>query len=180
MDGRSVFFDEWLNSLREQYKHVVRINDRVTLPSLTIVMQQVGFSEAELTQLRLGATMRADEVADDFVPDLTQLDAARPGQAHPAECLCPQCVAIDESAFDDEGQPLAIHPEESAREAGGIFPVAEPASPSPDADAEPMTFEDSMEASSAADEVDPADDSQDAEPDDEAADPNAPQQISLF
>ena len=37
MDQRSVFFDDWLSSLREQYKYVLRQDDRVTLPSLTTV-----------------------------------------------------------------------------------------------------------------------------------------------
>lgn len=33
MDQQSVFFEEWMRSLREQYKYVVRSRDRVTLPS---------------------------------------------------------------------------------------------------------------------------------------------------
>ena len=48
MDQRSVFFEEWLQSLREQYKHVVRHGDLVTLPTLSAVMGRVGFSEDEL------------------------------------------------------------------------------------------------------------------------------------
>ncbi|MCY3866747.1 MAG: hypothetical protein OXG68_15015, partial [Chloroflexi bacterium] len=62
MNPKSVFHEEWLRSLREQYKHVVRNDDRVTLSSLTAVMHDVGFRESELTQLRIEATMHVDEV----------------------------------------------------------------------------------------------------------------------
>ena len=51
MDQQSVFFGEWIRSLREQYKYVVRSRDQVTLPSLTAVLHQVGFTDDELAQL---------------------------------------------------------------------------------------------------------------------------------
>ncbi len=89
---RSVFFDEWIKSLREQYKYVIRNNDQVTLPSLTTVMHNVGFSDDELAHLRVEATMHVDAVGADYVPDLTVLDQPTAGQPHPAECLCPQCI----------------------------------------------------------------------------------------
>ena len=71
MDQRSVFFEEWLRSLREQYKHVVRTDDQLTLRSLTAVMHNVEFGEAELTQLRLEATMHVDDVGTDYVADVS-------------------------------------------------------------------------------------------------------------
>ena len=172
MDRRSVFFDEWLSSLRAQYQHVVRADDRVTLPSLTEVMRQVGFSETELRQLRLDATMRADEVADDFAPDLAILDEAKPTGAHPAECLCAACAPVDESRFDADGQPLPPDAEAEAQSDSAIYPAA---AVEPD-DAEPMTFADSLEAPQAdLDEEAQADD--DGESKD---DPDAPQQASLL
>lgn len=176
MDGRSVFFDEWLNSLRQQYKYVVRHNDQVTLPSLTAVMQTVGFTDDELAQLRVEATIRVDAVGDDFVPDLQILEQARSAAAHPAECLCPQCVTIDERAFDDEGKPIAIDPEQTDQEAGHVFPAPTLASITERDETESITFEDSLTV----------DDSETAAPesfedqDQDKGDPDEPQQISLF
>jgi len=108
----SVFSEDWRACLREQYKHVIRENDQITLPSLTSVMQRVGFSDDELAQLRVEATMRADEVAEDFVPDLEILNTAAQVPeaafvAHPLECQCPQCVDINLVPHDEEGQPLS-------------------------------------------------------------------------
>lgn len=177
MDQVSVFFEEWLRSLREQYKYVVRKQDAITLPTLTAVMQEAGFSEAELTQLRVEATMHVDDVGGDFVADMNLLSPGA-GRAHPAECLCPECVPIDESQFDDEGQPLAAEAAPSPAEGGGAIRVG----PIPGAeavdDAEPLTFEDSAiaESDDAADAVLEA-----AEDDDVTeADPDAPLQMDLF
>ena len=172
MDRRSVFFDEWLRSLRAQYQHVVQTEDRVTLPSLTEVMQQVGFSEAELRQLRLDATLRADEVGEEFVPDLAILDEAQLTGAHPAECMCPACAPIDESRFDDDGQSLTPDPDAAAQSSGALYPAA---ALEPD-DAEPMTFADSLE--------EPQDDLDDEPLLDEGSDsqdePQPPPQASLL
>ena len=41
MDQQSVFFEEWMRSLREQYKYVVRSRDRVTLPSLRVFTSEL-------------------------------------------------------------------------------------------------------------------------------------------
>ncbi len=178
MEQGSVFFEEWLRSLREQYKYVVRKQDAITLPTLTAVMQEAGFSEAELTQLRLEATMHVDDVGGDFVADMKILD---PGRAHPADCLCPDCVPIDESQFDDEGQPLAAEAAPSPAESGSAIRVG----PIPGAeavdDAEPLTFEDSAiaesdDADDAALKTDEDDDANDAT----EADPDAPLQMDLF
>ncbi len=180
MNARSVFFEEWLNSLREHYKHVLRAGDRVTEPSLTAVMQHVGFTEDELRQLRLEATMRADEVSSDFVPNM---DIMRATQPHPAECRCPDCLPIDESAFDAEGQPKAVDPEQQAFEAGSSFPAPDVtvlAEAMESEDSEPVTFEDSLELA-VADASDEAEDDDVASENVEAAeDPDAPQQISMF
>jgi len=179
MDSRSVFFDEWLRSLREQYKHVVRNNDRVTLPTLTAVMQNVGFGEDELAQLRIEATMHVDDIPPDFRPDLQILDQAQAAQPHPAECICPQCMPIDEDAHDADGQPKVPDPE-AAADTGHTFPVV-PLSSAEDEEPDPLTFEDSLDlredaADTLADAQEPAaEDSADAE-----EDPDAPAQRSLF
>ncbi len=110
----SVFSDEWRACLREQYKHVIRTNDMVTRVSLTDVMVQVGFGEDELARLRLEATLRVEDVPEDFVPDLgilrqeevTPADEMREFQPHPLECQCPACVEMNLVLHDEEGQPV--------------------------------------------------------------------------
>jgi len=199
---RSVFFDEWIKSLREQYKYVIRNNDQVTLPSLTTVMHNVGFSDDELAHLRVEATMHVDAVGADYVPDLTVLDQPTAGQPHPAECLCPQCIPIDESQFDADGQPLSpIDLEEAKQETGHVFPVAKVEASEPIIDNETLdvdghlpddddamleliteddtlTFEDSLvEEISTGDDIDDLEEGADDEAED---DPNAPKQMSMF
>lgn len=181
MDQRSVFFDEWLSSLRAQYQHVVRADDKITLPSLTAVMQQVGFGEGELRELRLEATLHVDDVAGDFVPDLTILAETKLIGPHPAECQCPDCVPIDESKFDADGQPLPPDPEALADKSGPLYLAA---AIEPD-EAEPVTYADSLEQEPTIDYEVPApeDDGEESAVDDELdqlEDPDAPQQSSLF
>ena len=181
MDQRSVFFEEWLRSLREQYKHVVRIDDQVTLPTLTAVMQDVGFGEDELTQLRLEATMHADDIQEDFVPDLHILEKTKTVQPHPAECLCPQCITIDESAFDADGQPIAHDPEAADWNTGSVFPAADIGDLNDD-DTDLITYEDNLTVenviSEDTDSSSPL--AADEEMDGTEDDPNSPQQMSLF
>jgi hypothetical protein len=77
----NVFADEWRECLRAHYMHVARTNDTKTLVSLLTVMQEVGFGEEELRELRVLATAHVDDVAEDFVPDLNIL---QPEEAQPA------------------------------------------------------------------------------------------------
>ena len=176
MDPQSVFYREWLRSLREQYKHVAREDDRVTLSSLTAVMQQVGFRDDELARLRVEATMHVDEVGADFRADLNILEESGAAQTHPAECLCPDCVTIDESKFDADGQPLAPVPEADDDEASSVFPAADASRMSEPAEAEPVTFEDGVAAE--ADLLEAA--QPEAAPDEDDLDPDAPAQMNLF
>ncbi|MBK9126011.1 MAG: hypothetical protein IPM16_23185 [Chloroflexi bacterium] len=105
MMNRSPFADEWRACLREHYKHTVRENDRATLATLTGVMINVGFREDELRDLTIEATMRTEDVADDFVPNLDILTPQMENR-HPAECQCPSCVGENLVPHDAEGQPL--------------------------------------------------------------------------
>ncbi|MBZ0281544.1 MAG: hypothetical protein K8L97_12465 [Anaerolineae bacterium] len=73
--SENVFAEDWLDCLRSHYMHVIRTNDRVTLPSLTIVMGQAGFNESELAELRVRATMHVDDIGADFVPDMDVLES---------------------------------------------------------------------------------------------------------
>lgn len=175
MDQRSVFYEEWRRSLREQYKHVARNDDRVTLSSLTAVMQSVGFRDDELARLRLEATMRIEDVADGFRADMDILDE-RGTQAHPAECLCPDCAPVDESRFDAEGQPITPDPEADGYETGHVIPVGDKGALAEPAETEPVTFEDGVAA-----EVDLIDDAEsEAATDEDESDPDAPAQMNLF
>lgn len=71
--SENIFVDDWYACMRAHYMHVIRTNDRVTLPSLTVVMKRVGFSESDLAELRVQATMHVDDVGTDFTPDLNIL-----------------------------------------------------------------------------------------------------------
>ena len=76
MAEKSIFADEWRDCLRAHYMTVVRNNDRITEKTLHGVMFEAGFTEAELTELTVRATMRAEDMDADFVPDLEILEAA--------------------------------------------------------------------------------------------------------
>ncbi len=73
MSRQSIFDDEWRACLREQYMYVIRTQDKVTERTLIKVMHQVGFGEDELAELRVQATMRVEDMPDDFVPDMDVL-----------------------------------------------------------------------------------------------------------
>lgn len=64
-----IFADDWRDCLREQYKYVIRQQDRRTEETLTGVLHEVGFDDDELRALKVEATMRADDMPDDYVPD---------------------------------------------------------------------------------------------------------------
>jgi len=74
MAKESIFRDDWHASLCAHYMDVVRRDDQKTLRTLTDVMYEVGFSERELAELRVRATMRADDMPEDFVPDMQILE----------------------------------------------------------------------------------------------------------
>ena len=113
----SIFADEWRACLRAQYKHVVRVNDSTTRESLTGIMLEIGFTDSELAELSVEATMRAEDMPDDFLPDMTILEQVTPSapkatgetqdfRPHPLECQCPACIEIALLPHDEEGQPL--------------------------------------------------------------------------
>lgn len=69
-DNDSIFADDWRESLAAHYKDVVRRGDDHTEHTLVSVLHALGFREDDLRQLKIEATMRAEDVSDDFVPDL--------------------------------------------------------------------------------------------------------------
>jgi hypothetical protein len=169
--SESVFADEWRECLRAHYMHVIRTHDRVTLPSLTYVMYQAGFTEGELAELRVRATLRADQMPADFVPDMNALKrdevgapsetAAEPfmvGQANPHPST-PSPLHGDGEAdrVRETDSPTAadapLIPAEAINAEADSMPTAEAEMPAPDETA-------------AADEPDDA--------------PDTPRQLTLF
>ncbi len=127
-DNKDIFGEDWLECLRAHYMHVVRASDKVTLPSLTVVMEQAGFNQSELAELRVRATMHVDTTGADFVPDLDvywsrsrfRFKARKSNKApavieqppqvvEPASVIdlpeTPEELLIDESPLDDELEP---------------------------------------------------------------------------
>lgn len=123
----SVFADEWRACLREHYMHVVREGDQKTLASLTLVMYEVGFSDDELRELQVRATMRAEDMPDDFVPDMHLLDEPAVYPAVVAES------ASDDDPQDDTPPTYEEALEETQAEAAADAPESEDESHDPDA-----------------------------------------------
>jgi hypothetical protein len=76
--SQNIFADEWRDCLRAHYMHVIRTADHITEPTLRDVLKEAGFSESELAELRVRATMHVDDVGPDFVPDLRVFTAVQP------------------------------------------------------------------------------------------------------
>jgi hypothetical protein len=102
-----IFADEWRECLEAHYMHVIRTKDRVTEPSLTVVMGQAGFNKSELAELRVRATMHIDESGEDFVPDLDVLEAVA-GVENEARIIA---VAVPDLAPVADEAPLDPEPE---------------------------------------------------------------------
>jgi hypothetical protein len=129
MPNQSIFADAWRDCLREHYKHAIQNdpNPRNLETLKTVLLRPNGdqppiFTESELRQLYVEATMRVDQMPDGFMPEeLLQemqieemvepqrvaVEDDRTYQPHPLECQCPQCVEINLIPHNDEGQPLS-------------------------------------------------------------------------
>jgi hypothetical protein len=137
----SPFTDEWRACLREHYKETARANDRETLRTLGGVMNRVGFGEDELRQLYVEATMRADEMPPDFVPNMQDIAglpapsgiAAAPlDNRHPLECQCPSCTEKNLTPHDRDGQPLTADALQEALDRAAFEASDAPAQPDQD------------------------------------------------
>ncbi|MBZ0277492.1 MAG: hypothetical protein K8I60_15205, partial [Anaerolineae bacterium] len=110
MAGENIFADEWRECLRAHYMHVIRTQDRVTEPSLRVVMHEAGFNDSELAELRVRATMHVDDVGADFVPDMAVLEAVEEaGSSFPG-------VTVTPSVPDSVSVPPLIAPDEATPE----------------------------------------------------------------
>ena len=113
MSESSIFAGEWRDCLRAHYTHVVRAQDGLTERTLISVMHEAGFSDEELIELKLRATLHVDDVGADFVPDAALFEAiALPDAPAPeavaaaAENTAAAVEAEDESeAADAEDDP---------------------------------------------------------------------------
>lgn len=137
--SENIFADEWIDCLEAHYVHVIRTKDRVTEPSLTIVMRSAGFNDKQLAELRVRATMHVDDVGADFVPDLNVLDGHGHSHTHndaqvhthePAhtEAIEPQIfnIPIDLPPAADELQLEALPIDETVPEAELEFEIDTP------------------------------------------------------
>jgi hypothetical protein len=100
MSKDSIFTDEWRKCLRAHYMDVVRRDDQRTLKTLVRVMHDTGFSDDELAELRVRATMRAEDMPEDFVPDthLFQVNADFPV----SEDVVPAAEPLIEPAYVEQ------------------------------------------------------------------------------
>ena len=160
MTNENIFAEEWRDCLRAHYRYVVRQRDEVTMRSLVQVMHEVGFSDDDLRALYVEATLRADDLDPDFLPDLSRfqvaampVSAAPPASEPEPEPETPVELAPEAESVDD---PVAL---EASAESDEI---------APDASAEPDAI---------APETDAADDHDEGR---DAAIPPAPTQLSLF
>ncbi len=154
--SENVFANEWIECLEAHYMHVIRNKDKVTEPSLSIVMHSAGFSDAQLAELRVRATMHVNDSGADFVPDLDVLEAEHEHDEPPADEPKVFNIPIDVAP----AQPEAAAPE----------PVeSEPASEIADVSDAEVKAAQSEPEEEALPEQEP-----------EEPDPDAPQQLSLF
>lgn len=148
MANDSIFADEWRDCLRAHYTSVIRNDDQITLRSLVGVMHEVGFSDEELRDLAFHATLRAEDMPDDFVPDMEILTGAQPvakpePPVEPAAEPEAELVPPEYQSSDDLGMTLeetlavvnaAIAEEEAPLDPEDDTPVAEDADTPDDGD----------------------------------------------
>jgi len=93
MSSLSPFADDRRDTLIAHFKLVMHSHDPSRRQAVIDLMETEGFSKAELSSLYIEATMRMDEVPDDFVPDITMIEAQREQDEapHPLECMCTRC-----------------------------------------------------------------------------------------
>jgi len=152
----NIFANEWVECLEAHYMHVIRINDKVTEPSLSIVMHSAGFSDAQLAELRVRATMHVDQVSPDFVPDLNVLEA------HDHEHVVPD--GVEEHVYNIPLDVVPVPAEVVEAVPPVIAELVNEAEEALEAELEPETLEDDAPV----------------EQEPEIEDPDAPQQLSLF
>jgi hypothetical protein len=128
--SQRIFADDWRACLREQYKSVIQQQDARTEVTLTAVLYEVGFTEDELAALKFEATLRADDMPDDYVPEEVQAQYYE-GVDVSAEVMEEPVVEIvevieEEVEEDDEPELLDELPVESDITDDELLDVTEP------------------------------------------------------
>jgi len=134
-DEQKIFADDWREALEAHYRDVVRRNDQQAEETLKGILNSVGFTDDDLRQMKLEATMRAEDLQGNFVPQLdvdvgqtsgtlqpgidlsdqeepgevAQITAENAAQAEPEELLKPSEPEASEddeiNSEDDEDSP---------------------------------------------------------------------------
>lgn len=123
----SVFSDEWRTCLREHFMYVIRNQDARTERSLITVMHETGFSDDELRELRIRATMHVDAMPEGYVPEMTFAESAPPQTAPAlfagvdvpqpeAAAEMPAADGYDEALEDDFAEDMDSLPEDALEE----------------------------------------------------------------
>jgi hypothetical protein len=124
MPGDNIFAEDWRDCLRSHYLHVVGEQDGRTERTLRGVMHNVGFSDDELNELRVLATIHVDDVGADFTPDLNVLvthdDAVGAQRAAPL----PSEIPSDETVIDTDPVEEAVDEEPPQYDESGPQQIA--------------------------------------------------------
>ena len=70
MPGKSPFSEDWRDCLKAHYTHVIRTNDQRTEKTLRTVLHECGYSDGQIDEWLVLATMHVDDAPPDFVPDM--------------------------------------------------------------------------------------------------------------
>ncbi len=140
MPGPSPFAEDWRDCLRVHFQHVVRNKDHTTEQTLVGVLQDIGFTEPQLAELKVLATMRADEVGPDFVPDLDALQARAVEAKAPVFAVAlPDALAHAEDALAPTDESVELAPPEIVEAIAASDALPDDA-PTPPVDEEPPDY----------------------------------------
>lgn len=156
----SIFADEWRECLRAHYMTVIRTDDRITERTLRgVMMHEAGFTEAELKELAVRATMRVEDTPADFVPDLAMMqgDAAPRSFAVAAPPDAEAAAAVEAPQVDALATPAESPIEAETVEAVGALLVDGVI----EANASPESVSDVIEANASPDLLDDGIDGED-------------------
>lgn len=88
----SIFGDQWRATQIAYFEQMMRTGNAEQRANACQIMRDSGFSDQEINDLYIQATMHLDDVPDDFVPDLEVIESLRQAATpHPNECTCPTC-----------------------------------------------------------------------------------------
>ena len=126
-----IFADDWRDCLREQYKAVIQQQDARTETTLTAVLYVVGFTQDELAALKFEATLRADDMPDDYVPEEIEqqyyagVDVPAAEVIEPVAQIVEMAETIEEDDEPDSELPDEL-PVESALDDEDLLDATEP------------------------------------------------------